>query len=90
MKLSSFICPRCRGTVLKHSRRKGLFENVFTPLILISYYRCQYCGSRIGAFGIGENRFVIEQHTANTAWIAFMIVLIAGAIASVLSLLAYA
>jgi hypothetical protein len=39
-------CPQCRHLDVRRSHRKGLFESLFLPLLLIRPYRCNECQSR--------------------------------------------
>jgi hypothetical protein len=85
--LSTFRCERCRGTVPKHSRRKGILEHSLLQLLLIRYYRCADCGERYATFGVGESRTVIRQKTTRTARTITLVTLFAIAITGIIVVL---
>lgn len=39
-------CPACRSSVVRRSRRRGLFERIVLPLLLRRPYRCLDCDRR--------------------------------------------
>ena len=39
-------CPHCQSVNVRRSRRKGPFERILLPLLLVRPYRCQKCDLR--------------------------------------------
>ena len=41
-----WLCPRCGGTNVRRSHRKGLFERAILSLLHLRPYRCEECDKR--------------------------------------------
>lgn len=85
--LSTFACKRCHGTVLVPSRRTSVFEYTVAPIILINYYRCEYCTDRFATFGVGKFRHVISRKTSRAMRTITRVALIAVIVGALVGLL---
>ena len=47
---SSIRCPRCRSNEIFLSSRRGFFEFIILPLLLLRPFRCERCISRFYSF----------------------------------------
>jgi hypothetical protein len=87
MTLSTFKCERCHGFRQTLARRKGVLEHTVLPLMFIGPIRCEECGDRYKTFGIGSKRVVFRQHFVYVARWAAIVILSAGAVGGLVSLL---
>lgn len=85
MTVHSFKCERCKGTIPRHSRRKGFMERILTPPPIVRYYRCGDCGDRYPGIGLGEHRVVLRERTQHVARVGALVVFCAGVLAALLA-----
>ena len=43
-------CPECHSRDIRRSTRRGLFESLVLPLVLLRPYRCERCDARVYGF----------------------------------------
>jgi len=87
MTLSTYKCERCHGFRQTGARRKGVLEHTVLPLVLIAPIRCEECGDRYKTFGLGSKRIVFRQHTVYVARWAAIVILSAGAVGELVTLI---
>jgi hypothetical protein len=47
------ICSQCRSARVHQSRREGMIEKRFLPLIFVRPFRCEECDSRFFRWSFG-------------------------------------
>jgi hypothetical protein len=60
-------CPYCHGFLVRRSRRRGLFESLILPPLLLRPFRCMDCRRRHYHFVFSKKRATAAEH-ASQGW----------------------
>jgi hypothetical protein len=60
-------CPYCHGFLVRRSRRRGLFESLILPPLLLRPFRCMDCRRRHYHFVFSKKMATAAEH-ASQGW----------------------
>ncbi len=59
-------CPECHSRDIRRSTRRGLYESIVLPVVLLRPYRCERCDARVYGF-VFAARVVKDKPDASAA-----------------------